>query len=132
VTYTLRDIFGAILSVGHGTIALRNQVSCFVDQLKNAAAPDFDLPPAIQFRLLEIAGDQPLSVLAIRGIVNQRKDFIFTTLPIADLTQPCNHNSTYIPELLDGAGYTTSLILLNTSNAWRGEHYRFWTITGFL
>jgi hypothetical protein len=38
-----------------------------------------------------------------------------TTTPIADLTHPLNSNPIYFPQFADGGGYTTSLVLLNTS-----------------
>jgi hypothetical protein len=38
-----------------------------------------------------------------------------TTTPVADLTQPPGINPIYFPQFVDGGGYTTSIILLNTS-----------------
>lgn len=121
VTYTLRDVNGAPLSVGHGSIPQGNHISCFIDQLKDKAAPDFNLPSnfqnAIQFGSLDIAGDQPISVLALRGTTNQRRDFLITATPVADLKQTPGNSPVYFPHFADGGGYTTSLILLNTSDS---------------
>jgi sugar lactone lactonase YvrE len=120
VTYTLRDFKGEILSSGHGTIGAGNHFACFIDQLKASAAPDFSFPPDFQsitqFGSLEISSDQLLSVLALRGTNNQRNDFLITTTPIADLTLPLSTSSIYFPQFVDGGGYTTSLILMNTSD----------------
>ena len=121
VTYTLRDMDGKPITTGHGTIDAGEHLSCFIDQLKDRAeAPDFSLPPdfatAIQYGSLEIAGTQPLSVLGLRGTMNQRNEFLITTTPVADLTQPQVSHSIYFPQLADGGGYTTSIILLNTSS----------------
>jgi hypothetical protein len=119
VTYTLRDISGTILAVGNGTIAAGAHFAKFIDQLIDVA-PNFSLPAnfqiAVQFASLEIAGDQPLSVLALRGTNNQRNDFLITTTPVADLTKPLSSSSIYFPQFVDGGGYTTSLVLLNTSS----------------
>jgi hypothetical protein len=121
VTYTLRDLDGKLLATGHGTIAAGGHIACFIDQLQAAAASDFILPPdfrnSIQFGSLEIAGSQPLSVLALRGTYNQRNDFLITTTPTADLTNPLTNSSLYFPQFVDGGGYTTSLILMNTSGS---------------
>ena len=97
-----------------------NNIACFIDQLKTCLAPDFNLPANFatetQFGSLDISGDQPLSVLAMRGTNNQQNDFLITTTPIADLTQPLTAGYMYFPQFVDGAGYTTTIILLNTSD----------------
>jgi subtilisin family serine protease len=118
VICTLRDMGGGVLSTGHGILAAGAHFAKFIDQLTDVA-PDFNLPADFQdntqFGSLEIAGDQPLSVLALRGTNNQRNDFLITTTPIADLTQPPGSSSVYFPQFVDGGGYTTSLVLMNTS-----------------
>jgi photosystem II stability/assembly factor-like uncharacterized protein len=119
VAYSLRNLAGRILSVGHGTMAAGSHFACFIDQLKDTAAPDFTLPPDFQnsnqfLGTLEIGSDRPLSVLALRGAANQRNEFLVTTTPIADLTQAPGTGPVYFPQFADGGGYTTSLMLLNT------------------
>jgi hypothetical protein len=119
VTYTLRDVSGNIITIGHGTMAAGQHISCFIDQLKNAAASDFNLPAdfqtAIQFGALDITSDQPLSVLAVRGTTNQKQQFIVTTTPVSDLAQSLGSTPVYFAQFVDGGGYTTSLVLMNTS-----------------
>jgi hypothetical protein len=119
VIYTLRNLNGAVLAVGHGTIAAGRHFAKFINQLRDVA-PDFTLPgnfqSATQFGSLEIASDQPLSVLALRGTINQRSEFLMTTTLVADLTQSVSYEPLYFPQLADGGGYTTSLLLLNTSS----------------
>jgi sugar lactone lactonase YvrE len=120
VVYTLRDANGATVATGHGTIATGNHISCFIGQLKDKAASDFNLPAnfqsSIQFGTLDIVSDQAISVVALRGINNQRKEFLLTTTPVADLTNPISYSSIFFPQFADGGGYSTSLILLNTSD----------------
>jgi hypothetical protein len=120
VTYTLRDASGGTLATGHGTMAAGQHINCFINQLKDVAS-DFNLPAnfptAIQFGTLDIASNQPLSVLALRGTFNQKQQYIFTTTPVADLTQSPGSGPLYFAHLADGGGYTTSLILMNTSTA---------------
>jgi hypothetical protein len=121
VTYTLRDAAGGVLSVGHGTITAGRYFAGFIDGLKGPAeAPDFN-PPAnfpteIQFGSLEIASNQALSVLGLRGTTNQREEFLMTTTPVADLTHLLDENPISFPQFVDGGGYTTSIILLNASS----------------
>jgi sugar lactone lactonase YvrE len=126
VTYTLRNASGSTLAIGHGTIAAGQHISCFIDQLKDVAS-DFNLPEnfrtAIQFGTLDVTSEQslfalpqPLSVLSLRGTTNQRQQFIITTAPVADLTQSTGSGPAYFAQFADGGGYTTSLMLMNTSS----------------
>ncbi len=119
ITYTLRNMAADPLSMGHGTLAAGAHFARFIDQLKDVA-PDFALPEnfqvATQFASLEISSDQPLSILALRMTTNQRNEVLFTTTPTADLTMPVTEGATFFPQFADGGGYTTSLVLLNTSN----------------
>jgi hypothetical protein len=119
ITYTLRSMTGDPITTGHGVLAGGQKFACFIDNLRENAAPDFSLPSsfrtAIQFGSLEIASDQPVSVLALRGTTNQRSEFLMTTTPVADLAQAPSYDPKYFPQLADGGGYTTSLLLLNTS-----------------
>ncbi len=118
VTYHLRNSLGATLSNGHGTIAAGAHFAKFIDQLKDVAS-DFSLPSdfqsAIQFGSLDISSDQPLSILALRMTTNQRNEVLFTTTPTADLSRSLTRTPVYFPQFADGGGYTTALILLNTS-----------------
>ncbi len=121
LTYTLRNLHGdnPPLTIGHGTVSAGNHFGKFIDQFKDVA-PDFNMPSDFstntQFGSLEITSDQPVSVLGIRGTTNQRGEFLFTTTPVADLTQSASYSSVYFPEFVDGGGYTTSVLLLNTSS----------------
>ena len=120
VTFTLRNAVGARLAAGHGRIASGTHFAKFINQLKDVA-PDFiipdDFPTAMQFGSLDIASDQPLSVLALRLTQNQRNEALLTTTPIADLTKPLDGTPLYFPQFVDGGGYLTMLIFLNTSDA---------------
>jgi hypothetical protein len=120
IIYTLRNLNGGTLAIGHGTLAAGKHIACFINQMKEIAASDFDLPSnfqsAIQFGTMEIAGDQSLSIVALRGTTNQRREFLLTTTPVADLTKPLSTHPIFFPQFVNGGGYTTSLVLLNTSD----------------
>jgi photosystem II stability/assembly factor-like uncharacterized protein len=116
VSYTLRDVSGKRIAVGHGVVE-GGGFAKFIDQLQDVA-PDFILPPdfptAKQFGSLEIESDRPVSILALRMNVNQRYEALLTTTAVADLNRQTNKR--YIPHIVDGGGYTTSIFLLNTTN----------------
>jgi subtilisin family serine protease len=118
VTYTLRNSAGTILTIGHGNLSRGAHFAKFVDQLTEVAQ-DFSIPAdfstAIQFGLLDVESDQPLSIIALRLTINQRDDPIMTSTPIADLTSLSNNKPIYFPQIADGGGYLTTLIFINTS-----------------
>src|SRR5262249_32057438 len=120
LTYTLRDRNGQIIATGHGTLPPNAHRARFLHELPDLA-PDFNLPAnfstVIQYGSLEISSNQPVSVLALRLIVNQRAEALITSTLVADLSQPLTSSSMYFPQLADGGGYTTTLILSNTSGA---------------
>ena len=77
---------------------------------------DPSFPNSIHFGTLELSSDQPLSVLALRLPTNQRGEMLMTSIPIADLARPSTAGPIYFPQLADGAGYSTTVVLLNTSS----------------
>jgi hypothetical protein len=120
VVYALHSLGGTRITSARGTLPPGAHFARFIDQLKEVASgfnlPQ-DFPTSTGFGSLEISSDQPLSVVALREILNQRHEALFTTTPIADLTQPLRTDPIYFPQFVDGGGYTTALILLNTSTA---------------
>ncbi|MBZ5535728.1 MAG: FG-GAP-like repeat-containing protein, partial [Acidobacteriia bacterium] len=120
VTYALRDTNGGILAIGNGTLAPGAHRAKFIDQLSDLA-PDFILPAdfssTTRFGSLELksSNSHPLSVVALRLTTNQREETLITSTPIADETKPLNSDPLYFPHVVDGGGYKTTLILLNTS-----------------
>jgi enterochelin esterase-like enzyme len=116
ITYTLRNINGSIVGTGQGSLDAGHHFAKFINQL-NTVASGFVLPSDLQFASLDIVSDQPLSVIALRMTTNQRGESLFTTTPVADMNQPLANASIYFPQLADGSGWTTSLILMNTSGS---------------
>jgi hypothetical protein len=118
IAYTLRDLNGLTVGSGNGSLDVGSHYAKFIDQIRDVA-PDFNLPAnfptAVRFGSLEFASDQPLSILALRLTTNQRGDTLLTTTPIADLSGPLAADPLYFPQLADGGGYRTSIVLMNTS-----------------
>ena len=118
IGFTLRNSNAGIIAVGSGTIEAGHHAAKFINQFKDIAA-GFELPAdfqtATQFASLEVSSNQPLSITALRMTINQRYDVIYTTTPVADLTQAPGSSPIYFAHFADGGGYTSSVILLNTS-----------------
>src|SRR5262245_40060807 len=120
LTYTLRNRNGQIIATGHGSLPPNAHRARFVHELQDLA-PDFNLPAnfstAIQYGSLEIGSSQPISVLGLRLTQNQRGETVLTSTSVLDLSRPLTSSPLYFPQLADGGGYTTTLILSNTSGA---------------
>ncbi len=119
VTFTLRSPSGVVLATGSGSLAPGSHLARFIGALGNDA-PGFRLPDDFDARAqcgsIEIAGDRPISLVALRQITNERNERITSTAPSADLSQAPSKAPIYLPHFVDGRGYTTSLILFDTSN----------------
>src|SRR6266850_1186109 len=55
----------------------------------------------------------PVAVVALRGLTNERGEFLITTQPVADLTD-LSLRPTVIGHVADGGGWRTQLVLVNT------------------
>jgi len=133
VIWTLRDRLGQILAIGHGKHDPGSQCALFIDQMQQVA-PDLILPAAmfqnLRFGSLQMDSDQALSITALRMTTNQRGDILYTSLPIADLMQSASAAHLYFPQIADGGGYTTSIILLNTSERTQSGTINFYADNG--
>ena len=118
VSFILRDPEGQIISRGTGSLDKDAHLAAYFNQLPDIV-PGFSIDPSfpnsIHFGTLELSSDQPLSVLALRLPTNQRGEMLMTSIPIADLARPSTAGPIYFPQLADGAGYSTTVVLLNTS-----------------
>ena len=120
LTYTLRDRNGQTIATGVGTLAAGAHRAKFIHELRDIA-PAFNLPAnfatAILYGSLEISSSQPTSMLSLRLTTNQRGETLLTSTPVADLSRPPATSPVYFPQLVDGGGYATSVVLLNTSGS---------------
>jgi hypothetical protein len=58
----------------------------------------------------------PISVIALRGLTNERNEFLMTTLPVTDLNAPLIPGAVIFPEFADGGGWRTQVILVNPTD----------------
>jgi hypothetical protein len=133
IKLTLRNVSGQVLTSGEGLLPSGHHFAKFVNQLGDVAQ-EFDLPAGFPadtgFGSLELSSDQPLSVVALRLTTNQRSEALLTTTPVVDLTAPTTAEPLYFPQFADGDGFTSSLVLLNTSSARQNGLIRLFDDTG--
>jgi hypothetical protein len=122
ITFTLRDSSGAVLATGQGSLAAGRHVAKFVDQLSQVA-PNFTFPASFSTTTgtgsLEITSSEPVSIVALLLTVNQRAETLMTTTPVANIDAPLTNRVAPLvfPQFAEGGGYTTSVVLLNTSSS---------------
>ena len=96
---------------GHGSFTLgpRKQMARFLNE-----AP-FNGGSAMR-GTFTFTADLPVAVIALRGFVNERSEFLMTTLPVAPLAVPTT-GTVYFPHFAAGGGWTTQVILVNPTHA---------------
>src|SRR5207247_378963 len=57
----------------------------------------------------------PVSAIAFRGLINERSEFLITTLPIANPYQQ-TAAAVFFPHVAAGGGWTTQLVLVNPAD----------------
>ncbi|HEY2933147.1 MAG TPA: hypothetical protein VGK99_15510 [Acidobacteriota bacterium] len=57
----------------------------------------------------------PIGAIALRGLANERSEFLITTLPVIDLDAAPATGVVVFPHFADGGGWKTQILLLNSS-----------------
>jgi hypothetical protein len=70
--------------------------------------------------VLDISSAAPFAALTLRSLVNERGDFLMTTLPVADQSAAAPYPAVF-PHLANGGGYTTQFILVGVGGAVDGS-----------
>lgn len=64
-----------------------------------------------------LTSDVPVSVIALRGLTNERGEFLITTLPVTDLSAATSAEAVSLSHFADGGGWATQIVLVNPSDA---------------
>ncbi|MBZ5535207.1 MAG: hypothetical protein LAO31_04560 [Acidobacteriia bacterium] len=107
VNLSLTGLDGTPFS-GTLTIPPNGHVARFITELIPTLSTNF-------LGVLTLSSNVPVSPLTLRLTKNQRTEDIFSTLPVADLNNP-PVGSLFLPQIVDGGGFQTQLILLSTSS----------------
>jgi hypothetical protein len=129
VTLRLVGENGNTLAQGTMLLMQNEHIAKYLNQLE----PGFVLPPGFisnGLGTLEIISDQPISVLALRLTINQRGELLLTTTPTADLGAAPPNGAAFFPQIAEGGGYQTTIILINTSNLYETGVVRFYDNSG--
>jgi glucose/arabinose dehydrogenase len=105
VSFVLTDTDGNNFGEGVLKIAPGGQFVSFLDQ-------DPFLAPRPFHGAVSFNSAIPVGVVALRGMVNERADFLTTTIPVTNLDS-VSGEPVVVPQLAAGGGWTTEIVLLN-------------------
>src|SRR5262249_53546951 len=110
VSFTFVDETGQTVASGSTTIAGNGQISGFLSDIP------FSAPPAFS-GTFTFSVAKPIAVVGLRGLVNERSELIWTTLPVTDLASPLGTPSAAVfPDFADGGGWRTQIQLVNPAD----------------
>jgi len=113
VSFFFTDANGQTASSGSATVPANGQIAAFLDEAPFGGPSGFS-------GSFTITSSRAVSVVALRGFLNERSEFLVTTTPVTDLDSRVAPG-TFFPHFADGAGWTTQISLVNpTDNAITG------------
>ena len=108
INFFFADSTGTAFGSNSFSLGANEQMAAFLDQ------DPFNAGRSVQ-GTFTFTSSVPISVIALRGLTNLRNEFLMTTLPVASLT-PAADDTVYLPRFVDGLGWTTQVILVNTTD----------------
>jgi len=110
INFFFTDSAGVDLGSGSTTITANGQLAKFLDQTPFNGRVPFQ-------GTFSFTSDLPLAVIALRGLTNERSEFLMSTLPVIDTAVAPNTGTQVIPEYADGGGWSTQIVLVNPTSA---------------
>jgi hypothetical protein len=109
ITFTLIDAAGNPIKSGSRSIGPRSQVAEFLNQEPYSSGNGFQ-------GTLTFTSTVPVGVIALRSLINERSDFLLTTLPVIDLSKGASTGTQVVPHFAVGDGWGTQIILVNPTD----------------
>jgi YVTN family beta-propeller protein len=111
ISFEFTDATGNSAGKGSTTIPANQQITLFLNDktLKVYTTATFQ-------GTFSFTSTVPVAVVAIRGLVNERGDFLASILPVIDTTLAPPTGTVVIPYFFDGGGWTTQVLLVNPTD----------------
>lgn len=108
INFYFTDEAGKDLGSGTTTIGPDQQIARFLN-----GAP-FNTAGAGSFQgTFSFTSDVPVGAIAIRGLINERGEFLMATLPVIDTSVKPATGAVVVPHFANGGGWTTQILLVN-------------------
>jgi hypothetical protein len=109
VSFYFTDSNGQNFGQGSFTLDPNTQIARFLSEAPFAGSGSIR-------GTLTFSSSVPVGVVAIRGFTNERGEFLITTLPVADVNNSTTAGFLF-PHYADGGGWTTQVVLVNTTDS---------------
>jgi len=111
INYKFTDPNGTDVNSGSFNLSANSQKAFFLNE------PTLSSFPAAPFRgTFTFQSPLPVAAIALKGFVNERSEFLMTTLPVIDLGGPVQNQSLLLPYYADSGGWSTETILVNSTD----------------
>jgi hypothetical protein len=107
ISFYFTDQNGNDLGFGSMALPAGHQIAAFLNQTPFNGPADF-------MGTFTFQSSVPLNSIALRGLTNERSEFLMTTLPVAPVGP--GGSGTILPHFADGGGWRTQVILTNASD----------------
>jgi len=112
INFYFTDAAGNDVGSGTATIGPNQQMARFLN------GEPFNTISAGSFQgTFSFTSDVPVGAIAIRGLVNERGEFLMSTLPVIDLAAKPPTGTVAVPHFVHGGGWTTQILLVNPGNS---------------
>jgi hypothetical protein len=118
INFTFTDASGKNFGVGNLTLAANAQLAGFLDQ------PPFNSPVPLQ-GTFTFQSSQPVGVMALRGLTNERGEILMSTLPVVDTSAGPVSRTQVVQHFADGQGWTTQIVVVNPTSSPIAGNLRF-------
>lgn len=130
VSFYFTDASGLDFAHCSLTLSPNQQLAAFLDERPfSGNCPQQQ--PVGNARSFTISASMPVAAMSLRGLANERGEFLMTTLPIASLSM-LTSEAQVIPHFAQGGGWTTKVILLNPTDGTLRGRLDFFAPTGTL
>jgi hypothetical protein len=114
VSFYFTDSTGATSHSGTTTLPPNGKIAAFLDQVPFSGGSNLQ-------GTFTFSSDQPVAAIALRGLTNERNEFLISTLPVIDMSAAAGTATAVLPDFADGGGWRTQIILINpTASAMSG------------
>jgi hypothetical protein len=130
INFYFTDPAGIDYGRGSATIPAHGQMARFLNEAPfyvPSRFGSFGIPSTFTF-----ASSVPVSAIALRGYMNERSEFLMTTLPVLDLSAAGAMDPLVMAHFADGGGWTTSVVLVNPANQSISGNIEFYSDSGAL
>ena len=111
ISFFYTDALGTDVGSGTTTIPANGQIAKFID-----GAPFKTFAGAAFQGTLTFSSNVPIGAMAIRSLINERGDFLMSTLSVIDTASAPGTGTVVVPHFADGGGSTTQLVLVNPAS----------------